>query len=330
MQYKENIQVLIYLLKKYENFYTINESGYGYDDITSIINSNVSTTMEGYILKPEFLNIINKYYDISIEDLGITILMMHFGKHYSCNQYEIYINTFKSISEIKLILDTMSKFSRNFIKLPKDLSVDHKYGLLANQNKFIQNHTIKKYQFLFIIKLMSEKSTDIILFIDIIKNFHISIITSFYNMTSVTDNLQKNIECSNMLRDSMHYEFRKFESALCYFGDYWFIVPQNAIWFSYMDGKVKYSSYAPKDFDNALDRYKILQHHIVGYISNGFIVPLIIEHPMFNGEWEKTINFFISNNIPIHLFKGSPNTSIKSTICFVVNKNNIIYRLKKN
>lgn len=331
--YNENVQVLIYQTQKYPNFYTIDDvCGLGFRDITSLINAKAKTFKEGYVLKSELLSVVNCKYDLSIADLGITILMMNFARHYSCGQYELYVNMFRSIDEIKILLDFMSKCTKSYIKLPKDLSVDAKYGLYAKREYFNGKEPLKLHRFHLITSLMHHKGLEVDNFISLLQSLHPLIVSGFYNMTSVTDNLRRNVECSNMIRKCLTYEFQKFEISLTYTGDYWFCVPSRAIWFSYFNDRVKYSSYAPQDFDVALQRYKLLNVQIVGYIHDNIIAVIMIEHPNFIGKWRAMIDFFIANNIPIYMFAGTPSVDVvrsNHTICFVRNGNKTIFKLKK-
>ncbi|ABO45366.1 unknown [Gryllus bimaculatus nudivirus] len=181
---------------------------------------------------------INNHKLINKQNLGITILMINVDKICS-EQYPVFMNNFKYISEIRFIEWTRI-ISNKFKHIPKNLSIHSKYGLLANKLIYLKEKKyITLYEYCSIIGMMTLNSFNLDYLTDIFKNFHYKIIQSFYILLSL-ENDKKTIEQVNELSQNFDLFIPRENFVLTEsYKDaiYWFHVPNTAVWFVYTKGK---------------------------------------------------------------------------------------------
>ena len=331
----ESLCMFLYNIKSgvsYSNDGTISES-----DITPLLNASAGMD-GGYALCSEFYNFADSSMhilkDIELPDFGITIIMFLFARYYSRNQYAIMINTLHGIKEIEHMELYLKHYSATTNKrsvtvqstainayirfrlnaddrpnssiLTSNLATDDRFGIAANIKHFNNSAAITLEEFVFISGLMRSKTLMADNFINMIAPFHIKIIESFYIMTSITKDSKVIVECRELSIPQMKYTFIRPIRSAVYSGDYWFIVPDKAVWFAYHQTRRTYQTYISRDIDKIVD--SALQETksgvLVGFIHENAIYPVILDTPECNGDWNKTIAEFQKYNLPL-IFNNS-------------------------
>lgn len=261
------------------------------DNITPLCNANAQ--MNGYIIDDKLFSLTNIDLQMSLRDFGITILMMYFAEFYSNGQYPLYMNTFKCIKELEIIERFLLAYNQKSIKLPPNLATDREFGIMAQSHRFCNYGHITVELFNHINLLMRTSDISINQFLKTLEPFDISIVESFYIFTSITKNCKIINECHDLQHNCMPYTFQKPIKTPKYDGDYWFELPNNAIWFAYHQGKVKYSAYVSCDITEQLKCFKIANVLcvVVGFVYNNCIYPLIFEHPSLCAQWDLIIKY---------------------------------------
>ncbi|ATZ81565.1 GrBNV_gp33-like protein [Drosophila innubila nudivirus] len=257
---------------------------------------NTTALMNGYIVDEKLMALSRIDLNISLPDFGITILMMFFAEFYSKGQYPLYMNTFRCIKELEIIERFLLAYNQRSIKLPMNLATHKIYGIKTQREKFINTGSLTISNFNNINNLMRAPSITPEQFIESISKLDLSIIESFYIFTSITKNCKIINECHDLQHNSMPYTFQKPVQSLRYDGDYWFVLPRNAIWFAYFQGRVKYSSYVSCDINEKLKCFKVanVMCVVVGFIHDNCVYPIIFDDPRIYANWALTINYIIN------------------------------------
>lgn len=244
---------------------------------------------------------------MDLADFGITILMLHFAKFYSRGQYPLFVNAFKCVKELEIIETYLLKYNQNHIQLPINMATHSSYGLMAQKHLFVNNNALTCQVFKSINESMRLPSITPSTFIKLIELLHINIIESFYIFTSITKNCKIISECKELTYKCLNYTFVKPYKSTVYDGDYWFVLPQNAIWFAYHMGRVKIA-YVSADTRALLHQLDSIKDVVMGFIYDNQLFPIVIENPNLIGNWKETIkvlqklklNCILSNCPPVH------------------------------
>lgn len=260
------------------------------DTLTPLVNS-LAVTNGGYIVDKNLMMLGHMDINMRVEDFGITILMMHFAEFYSNGQYPLFMNMFRCVKELEIIERFLLSYNQRSIKLPPNLATDREYGIKAQISKFTNNACLTIQTFNDVYSLMRNSDITPANFIECISLFHLSIIESFYIFTSITKNCKVINECHDLQHKSLAYTFQKPIKSLRYDGDYWFELPNKAIWFAYHMGRVKYSAYVSCDTNALMRIFKTanINYLIVGFLYENCLYPIILQDPCICGDWTATI-----------------------------------------
>lgn len=291
------------------------------------INAGINTRakINGYQVNRDLFELSRVPINLKLADFGITIIMLHFAKYYTVYPYPIFVNEFKCVPEFEMIERYLLSYNQNHIKLPLNLATHGIYGLKAQQHRFKNSDALSCEAFNFINVAMRQK-IEPENFLTIIESLHINIIESFYCFTSITKECKVISECKELTYESLQYTFAKPYKTPVYDGDYWFVLPPKAIWFAYLQGRVKVS-YISNDTRESLrifDKFNI-KHVIVGFIHNNQIYPVIIEDPNLLGNWSLTIQIIKNFNLNC-VFNDSPLNKPLKNVFFVKNQHHNIFK----
>jgi hypothetical protein len=144
---EESFRVFLYLVKRYnlhqENKIILDDVC-GPEKITPCINNNIFATSDYFIrLKSKLFKLSKIVIPIPIDDLGCTILLMSFARYYTRDRYPQFIYEHKFIKEIEIIETYIFECTTKTIKLPRNLCIDDRYGLLANVRRFYRTNYIR-------------------------------------------------------------------------------------------------------------------------------------------------------------------------------------------
>lgn len=297
------------------------------ESLTPVINSTASMT--GYVVDAKLKQFSEIDIPITIEDFGITILMLNFAKYYCAGQYPLFVHTFQSIVELDTIETYLLAYNQKSIHLLPNLATHERYGLKSQGNIFNGSKHITMSFFDAIHVYMRSAEITPEKFIEHIKPLHINIVESFYIFTSITKNCKVINECHDLIHGHMKYTFHKPIKSLRYDGHFWFEVPPKSIWFAYLQGKFTFSSFAGSDTRCAMDIFKTnnIQCLVVGFVSDSKIYPIIFEDPQIYGDWEKIIKCMQLCGFNCALQRGIP--TIQSNVYFVKNNTPTIFKLEK-
>lgn len=265
---------------------------------------------------------------MSLEDFGITILMLFFSKFYSLGQYPLFVYTFRCIAELEILERFLLTFNQNNIKLLPNLATHEVYGLKYQGHNFVDSKHLTVAAFNAIYSYMRSPEVTCEKFIECIKSLHINIIESFYIFTSITKNCKVINECHDLMHNNMNYTFQKPIKSLKYDGDFWFELPSKSIWFAYFQGKLKFSAYIGCDVKNSMSIFESIKCIIVGFIHENQIYPLIFEDPEIYGCWNKIIDFILKHDYNCAFRTGIPDLK-NNKIYFVKNNVSAIFKLEK-
>lgn len=232
------VQTFLYAVHKDPTCCTLNETD-GASIITTPIND--AAVLSGYSVKRPLYDLaasmLHQWSSVSNRDLGINILMLAFAKYHVKGQYHLFVNDFKQIDEMQSIESYLNKCTKMFIKLPKDMAVDEKYGIRANAHIFTDNKWLTMTNYLVILASMASKIMTPELFINMVKHYHINIIESFYLFASITRDSRVILECRELNKPTFNYVLDKFHKECRYSGEYWFVLPPCSVWFAYLDNR---------------------------------------------------------------------------------------------
>lgn len=341
-KFDEHVQVMIYVCNLKPNFYYLDESDEALNTIYSITNNEIEVySNQGYNLNKTLYAIAQTQFDIPIEDLGITILMIWFGKYYSEGNYPIFINIFKQIKELNIFMIAIKQFK--FPAKYTDLSIKKHHQIEDNLALFSNNGFLPKYKFEEFIKKFNSLNVDISEFKIFISPYSKNIIESFYTFTSLGSTLSKNRDCSLIVRDGFFYNLPKLRKVNRFIGDYFFTLPDRTIWFAVFDQNICYNSFMSPQIDNRIKNLfcsvnntsiRMFRNHLtgplVGFINNNQIYPLFVDDVRFTGDWVQIKNIFKESGFPIFIYPKSEYKNQTQNIAFVVNESFNIFKLEKN
>lgn len=262
-----------------------------FDKLTPLCNSNA--LMNGYLVDGKLMALSRLELGMSLQDFGITILMMFFADFYSKGQYPLYMNTFQCVRQLEIIDKFILSYNQRSIRLPLNLATHKTYGLKAQHSKFTNSGHLTMQLFNSINALMRAATVTPEHFIKSVSMFDLSIIESFYIFTSITKNCKIINECNELKYNVLPFTFQKPETSLRYDGDYWFELPRNAIWFAYHQGQVKYSAYVGCDIHERLKCFKVSNVCclVVGFLHDHCVYPIIFQDPNLHTNWDATVNY---------------------------------------
>lgn len=232
------VQTFLYAVHKDPTCCTLNERD-GASSITTPVND--AAVLSGYSVKRPLYelatSVLHRWSGVSNRDLGINILMLAFAKYHVKGQYHLFVNDFKLIDEMQSIESYLNKCTKAFIKLPKDMAINKKYGIRANAHIFTGNKCLKMTEYLLILASMASKIMNPELFINIVRHYRINIIESFYMFASITRDSRLILECRELNKPTFNYVLDKFHKECRYSGIFWFVVPPGSVWFAYLNNR---------------------------------------------------------------------------------------------
>lgn len=274
---------------------------------------------------------------ISNNDLKLNVLLIHFAKYYVNKTYHLFVNECKNLDELNLIERAVMQMPLNSIL--KGISINKKYGIKANINRFKNNHKyIKTHEFIIVQTICSTCYNEEV-FLRAIDSYHIAIIESFYAIVDSKKNIIN--ECRMLNKPTLNYTFEKFIKTSV-IGNYrfWFYVPSGSIWFAYHNGKFKAQSYLNRDTENQLKRFRdhnLDSYFILGFFYNNNMYPIRFDSPTIHGDWNQiyTILRQFKFNIIFRddlLILKDPNVTAKQYSVYFVKQysREIFHLIKKN
>lgn len=286
---------MIYLVNRYKNFFVLDNDN-GLDEINSSNNEDAIALMEGFMFKSKLYNLAKTKFECSVEDLGVTILLINFSKFYSRNQYILFSNFFKHINEIK----HLELYLTNSVRKLKyyDLGIDSKYGILAQRDRFTSKRIMNYFEYLvFLTSFHNEYFYDKERTIEYFSQYDIKLVEAFYNLTSLP-NIKTIKESNVIVRPVLMYKFKEIIKTSKFDADYWFVLPSKVIWFAYFKGQFYFTGYVEYSLDEQFKRFYNFDNIIVGYISKNRIFPLYFECRPF---WHQSMEMFKRHNIVSHI-----------------------------
>lgn len=313
--------------KNFDQHITLSEES-GSTTITTRTNreSNiVGYTLSGklYDLAKQYLTFVDK---LKLEDLGITILLLNFSKCYVEAQYHLFINDFEPISELENFERKLLKCSNLYFKLPKNLALHTKFGIVAQRAAFVNHGSITLKSFNDIFAYMASNIVEVEKFLEIIAPYHIKIVECFYTLSSFTRQTRIILESRDLNHTSFVYTIEKIRKSVVYNGSFWFVLPKNSVWFACHRGNVKKVNYISRDVENSIiSTFKPIEHSIVvGIVHENVIYPIKIDDAMCNGKWQVTIDLMNRMGLNVLYKSGAP---LYRNIHFVVENQYSIYKL---
>jgi hypothetical protein len=282
-------------------------------DLNAMINANA--VIGGYTLHPTLGELVQQFigYQITVPNLGITILLMFFARYYARGQYPLFTNQFRCISELELFEKILLKHNTRSLCLPSNMAIDKKYGLYALRDVYIQTGCMTIDAFNVFMMCLKTKTMTCDIFVDCVKFLHITIIESLYMLTSTSHSMKLINECHELVYTALDYTFTKCEKS----SDlseilYWFLLPKNAIWFAYNQGRYKYSAYTSSDTNTLMtvfDRLP-LTNIVIGYVADNSVFPLMFVATDDYGplDWRTTYQIIEHNhyNMAYHEMEDDP------------------------
>lgn len=320
-------------------FYQMRKIGINFDEcvVLDTINgdsepnthTNTQAIIDGYVLNSELYDLAKNYNQcpISVEDLGITIVLMNFAKYHSKAQYHLFIDECYTITELDSFESKLILCNNSFIRLPKDLPINRRYGLLAQRKKFINTGamSVEAFErFFFTIHKLDIKVTE---FIKFCEPFHLSIVETLYLFASFSCQTSLILECRMLQNRTLNYKFEKMQLTTHYNGCAWFVLPKKCIWFAHQNGRIKASRYITREAEaNIVEFLKPVDNYLIlGLISDDIVYPLKIDSPQHNGNWHATRDFLSEHGYNYILrFDTTP---IYKKAYFVMDNVNIFYKL---
>lgn len=253
--------------------------------------TNANATINGYSVDAYLYQLSRIPLNITLEDFGITILMMFFAKYYSTGEYPIFVYTFMKCKELELIEKFILAYTTKSVKLPWNMATHDVYGIKQQQHRFTKTKCLTKDVYIYLERVMRMPNVKPEDFIACIENLHISIIESFYIFTSITKECKVVQECHDIQYSNLPYTFQKPIKTPIYDGLYWFTVPLKSIWFAYHQGNIAYSAYQSLDCNKLFDIFKAhgIKCIIVGFIHNNVLYPIMFQDPRIIGDWDTIV-----------------------------------------
>lgn len=292
-------------------------------------HTNTQAQIDHYVLKKNLYELAQNYNkcSISVPDLGITILLLNFAKYYSRAQYHLFIDECYNVTELDSFESKLLRCNNSYILLPKDLPINSKYGLMAQQNKFVNKGAMSIESFERFFFTIHKIDIEIENFIKFCIPFHMSIVETLYLFASFSSQTSLILECRSLRLKALPYKFDKVKLVHEYTGCAWFVLPKIFVWFAHQNGRVKTSRYITRSTEKRItdSLTRVAEHLILGVVINDIVYPLKIEDPQFNGKWEMTNAFIINNGfISLYHFNTVP---IYKRSYFVTDNVNVFYKM---
>lgn len=264
---------------------------------------------------------------ISIEDFGITVIMLHYAKYMSCNRFVTLAYEFMDVPEFELIRE----LNLNAITMQKNLATDKVYGLKAL--KFEGRCFLTVRLFNKIITAMCSMRHGPNRFVSDVSEFHINIIESFYIMTTLRNSVNDIADCRKFQRNALDYVFPVIKSQKTIFGQYWFSLPKKFVRFAYLNGKVAFTSYVNSATETSLINAfhgKGLVCLVTGFIYDSVICPIsFFNDSQCNGQWSVVCDKLEQLNFTLILqvYDANDNTILShKNVYFVTNGDSSVYK----
>lgn len=275
--------------------------------------------------------------DIKFSDFGITCVFMTFSHYVSRYQYPVMSYNLKFIDEFEIVERLLLDYLKT-LKVTANIATDAEFGLLKNRDSLFVGHKFIKIRELRSILEIMKNNTDTELFLDLIKDYHISIIETFYIFTSCFGRSKFSIlECRELSKNAFNFVFPKHITVDIFHGDFWFPVPKNSTWFAYKNSKCVYKTFTGRNTDILLQReftrLPLFHELIYGFITpSNYIYPIVFYDPKLD-TWTKIIAFLIEQKLNCAFMANSDplfNSVAMTSIHFVSEKHNKeIFKLVK-
>lgn len=273
--------------------------------------------------------------EVKLRDFGITSLMMCFADFYTKGQYPLFVDAFRNVPELERLESFLLKYNKSRIMLPLDMATDPKYGIKKNLHRFQGNNQLLTMEaFEDIVLMMHTPKIKPEQFIGKIAKYHLHVVESFYNFTSITKHCKVIKECRDLHQQSLNYTFPK--PILSYTVDavsdcdYWFILPQRVVWFAYHSGSIKYSTYISRDTNRLLESVfstRNLNCIVVGIVVDSTTMyPLYFESAMHRGNWHATVETIKMLGLNC-IYRPGPPPPLST---FIANPNNLLTNAQLN
>lgn len=332
-------QVMLYLIKKNENV----DSFVSFDDvngskkITTMINAMANNSNMGYKLKSNLYKLATMPINCNVKDLGISILLLSFGKMYNC-EYSLFVHFFKHILEIEYIEQFIlygkqksDTLDLNILGKDNMIIIDEKYGIMAQFNDHKIKCGIKLNDFILFSDLYKYglKRDN---FIQFAKKYDIDIVFSLYTLITAYKSVDLVKNCKGFSLNKLNYKFKNFTITSTYkFEDendvYWCTLPTSIIMFAYCDGEIKVSNYINMETYNEMKRFDSLKKIVVGFIHQNVIKVLYIDDVLFGTRWSSNFKYLSDMKID-HEFlpqnKYKPKN--KTRLIYVIDNNPYIFK----
>lgn len=232
-------------------------------------------------------------------DFGLTCVFMAFAHYASQYQYPIMAYNIRFIREFEIVEKLLLSFLKT-LKIKSDLATESDYNLQQNCDKFIGKEYIKVRELVRFQEVLNNNN-DTRVFVELIKQYHVSIIETFFTFSSCHGRSRFPVnECRELNENTFNFVFPKHNIVTDYTGDYWFPVPKNPVWFAYKDGKCVYKTFTSRDTDSLVQReFQRLktQDLIYGFITqSNYIYPIVFHDPTVN-TWSEAIDFILTNRL---------------------------------
>lgn len=297
--------------------------------VSPLINATASAN-GGYTVDERLHRLSRVKLDVPLEDLGITIVMLAFARYYSMNQYPVMVNSLRSVRELEYVEQFLQTYTIASIKIPINLATHEKYGLLANRARFANGRaalTVLEYRT--VVAMMKVPGIDPDEFVSLVARYHPRIVEAFYMFTSITKDCKVIAECRELsIARRFAYTFEKPVKSIKYDGDYWFQVPVRSVWFAHHQGRWTFQSYVGREIDDKLRRsLSNVPGIVIGFVSDGHVYPIAIEHPLYTGNWTRAIALFQQRGLNVALVGGPLPVGRPKNIYYVKNRIHALYKL---
>lgn len=297
--------------------------------ISPLINATAAAN-GGYAVDERHHRLSQVVLDVPPEDLGITIVMLAFARYYSMNQYPVMVNALRSVRELEYVEQFLQMYTVAGIKVPINLATHEKYGLLANRHRFQDGRaslTVLEYRT--VVAMMKVPGIDPEEFVSFVARYHPRIVESFYMFTSITKDCKVIAECRELsIARRFAYTFEKPVKSVKYDGDYWFQVPVRSVWFAHHQGRWTFQSYVGREIDDKL-RHALtnVPGIVIGFVSDGHVYPIAIEHPIYTGNWAQVIALLRQRALNVALTSEPLPSGRPKNVYYVKNRIHALYKL---
>lgn len=232
-------------------------------------------------------------------DFGLTCVFMSFSRYASQYRYPIMAYNMQFIREFEIVEKLLLSFLKT-LKIKNDLATERDYNLQQNPDKFAGKKYIKLRELTRFQEVL-KNNNDTSVFIELIRQYHVSIIETFFTFSSCHGRSKFPVsECRELTANSFNFVFPKHNIVNTYTGDYWFPVPKNSVWFAYKEGRCVYKTFTSRDTDSLVQREfdrLSTQDLIYGFITqSNYIYPIVFHDPRVN-TWADAIQFILANGL---------------------------------